>query len=164
MNTDWDKAIAFVLNAEGGYTDDQNDPGGETNFGISKKAYPNIDIKNLTMEEAKGIYRRDYWQPCRCDELPSGLAICIFDCAVNQGVSKAKRILQIALNVNVDGVIGDDTITAAFKSDINVVKRFLAIRLGEYAKLMIANQALLAFAFNWFSRVISLSQIVLAGA
>jgi lysozyme family protein len=163
MNTDWEKAIAFVLKMEGDYTLDPNDPGGETRYGISKKAYPNLDITNLTLGEAKEIYRRDYWQACRCDELPSGFALIVFDTAVNQGVGKAKRLLQIALEVEVDGVIGDKTIAAAFKASQYRIKKYLAERLASYARLMADNKALLVFATNWSYRVIALAETVLIG-
>jgi len=161
MNTDWDKAIAFVLKMEGDYTHDPNDPGGETKFGISKRAYPDFVIKDLTEDEAKEIYVRDYWRPCQCDDLPTPFAIAVFDTAVNQGINKAKRILQIALDVTVDGVIGDKTIAAAFKAKRYHVKKFLAERLAEYERLMAGNPKLLVFAVNWSYRVISLAEIIL---
>ena len=161
MNATWDKAIEFVLKAEGGYTLDPNDPGGETNFGISKKAYPALDIKNLTVDQAKDIYRRDYWQACECDQLAYPFDIATFDCAVNQGVGMAKRLLQIALGVNVDGVIGDKTVSASFKADVQSVKKLLSERLAAYARLMAENPKLVVFAMNWCSRVIALAEIVL---
>lgn len=161
MNADWPTAIDFVLRMEGGYTLDPNDPGGETNFGISKRAYPNVDIKNLTVDAAKAIYERDYWQACRCDELPTPFAIAVFDAAVNQGVNRAKRLLQIALEVKVDGIIGDITIAAAFKATKSTVKRFLAERLAAYIRTIVDNPKLQVFAVNWSYRVIALAGIVL---
>jgi lysozyme family protein len=163
MQEDFEKSIAFVLKMEGGYTLDPNDPGGETNFGISRKAYPSLDIKNLTVEKAKEIYIADYWRPCHCDELPFPFAISVFDTAVNQGVGKAKRILQIVLGVTVDGIIGSQTIAAAFRADHRVIKLFLAHRMAEYARIMAANQNLLVFATNWFYRVLALAEIVFDG-
>jgi len=161
MNADWPTAIDFVLKMEGGYSQDPNDPGGETNFGISKRAYPSLDIKNLTVDVAKEIYLRDYWNICKCDELPSALAISVFDTAVNQGTGIAKRLLQIALNVTVDGIIGDKTIAAAFKANSRTVKLFLAHRLDQYAQLIATNSRLHGFAINWAYRVLSLSELVL---
>ncbi len=160
MKEDWDAAIAFVLNAEGGYTLDPNDPGGETKYGISKKAYPSVDIKNLTMQQAMEIYHKDYWLPCSGDDLPTGFAIATFDCGVNQGTTKAKRLLQMALEVEVDGVIGIGTLTAAAKAAPWRVKRLLSLRLAEYARLMHENPNLLVFAVDWFYRVISLSKLL----
>lgn len=83
------KAIEFVLNHEGGYSNDLADPGGETNFGITKKSYPDLDIKNLTKEEAIKIYRQDYWDASGCDVLPWPMDMIIFDTAVNCGPTRA---------------------------------------------------------------------------
>lgn len=161
MITDFPKAIEFVLEQEGGYTLDPNDPGGETKYGISKKAYPNLDIGNLTLEQAKQIYVEDYWKPCRCDELPSPFAIALFDSAVNQGVSTAIRILQKSFGLEQDGIIGSKTITATLGANGRGIKRYLAERLASYSRLMASNNNLLVFAANWYFRVISLFEIIL---
>lgn len=161
MNTSWGTGIEFVLRMEGGLTDDPNDPGGLTNFGISQKAYPQIDIEKLTVDQAKDIYKKDYWEACKCDELPFPFDIAVFDCAVNQGVGKARRLLQIALNVQVDGIIGDSTIAAAFKATPGIFKKMLAERISEYLRLMIKNNSLLIFAKNWIYRVLSLQELIL---
>lgn len=156
----WDKAIEFVLSYEGGYVDDQFDPGGATNFGISQKAYPGLNIKELTVEKAKEIYKKDYWDACHCDELPPEFALAVFDCAVNQGVGKAKRLLQISVFVEVDGVVGPKTIAAAFKAESPGIRRFLANRLVDYNNLMIEREALRRYAFNWFFRVFKLFDLI----
>ena len=92
--TNFDSAVAFVLKEEGGYVNNPNDPGGETNFGISKRAYPEVDIAGLTADTAAEIYRRDYWDKLGDMEgLPAGLALLALDCAVNQGVGRARRFL-----------------------------------------------------------------------
>lgn len=90
--SDFDRAFHLIVGEEGGYVNDPHDPGGETNYGISKRAYPNEDIKNLTLERARQIYERDYWRAADCDLLPWGEAVLVFDCAVNQGIGKAKQI------------------------------------------------------------------------
>lgn len=90
----FDRAFAFVIGEEGGYVNDPTDPGGETKFGISKRAYPQTDIKALTVDDAKTIYLRDYWHPLSLDALPYAEAVAIFDCAVNQGAGEA-RILMV---------------------------------------------------------------------
>ena len=88
------QAVEFVLQCEGGLVDDPADPGGLTNRGISQRAYPNEDIRNLTVERAKELYSRDYWTAARCDELPPGMALVVFDSAVNCGVSRALNWLS----------------------------------------------------------------------
>lgn len=162
MNADWDEAIDFTLRMEGGAKaeNDPNDPGGLTKFGISQRAFPNLDIANLTLDEAKKIYRHNYWEACRCDELPRALAIAVFDTAVNQGVGKAKRLLQIALNVDVDGIIGDKTISAAFHASPSAVTKLLAHRLAEYTRIVVDNNSLLVFSVNWSFRVLRLAKLV----
>ena len=92
----FEDALKFVLKWEGGYSNDPNDPGGETKFGISKRSYPNLDIKNLTLEQAKEIYLQNYWLKADCDKLTSPLDIIVFDTAVNMGVSRAKEFLGVS--------------------------------------------------------------------
>src|SRR3990172_4006112 len=108
----FDKAFALVVGLEGGYTDGETgssmyDPGGETNFGISKRQYPNEDIRGMTLERAKLLYRRDYWDVVKAEELPEPLDIFMFDTAVNHGCDKksgfaAQKLLQKTLGVAQD--------------------------------------------------------------
>lgn len=164
MQQDWDKAIEFVLRMEGGYSNDPNDSGGETNFGISKRAYPNLDIKNLTVDKAKEIYMNDYWNPCHCDELASEFAIATFDAAVNEGVKPAIRMLQIALDVDVDCIIGSNTVTATFKATPRMVLKLFALRIQHYYRIIVANPSDRVFDLNWAFRVISLEKLVFTGS
>lgn len=106
------KACDLILQFEGGYVNDPSDPGGETKFGISKRSYPNEDIKNMTMSRAQEIYWRDYWLAAGCDKLPPALALMLFDCAVNCGPRTAVKLLQEVVNTNSDGIIGPLTLTA----------------------------------------------------
>lgn len=98
MSEHFEKAVAFVLRHEGGYTNDNRDPGGETKFGISKRAYPQLDIKGLTVAEAKEIYRRDYWDRAECGSLDWPLCLVHFDSCVNLGVSRATSLKEKAFN------------------------------------------------------------------
>lgn len=123
--------ITIVIDAEGGYVNDPNDPGGETKFGISKAAYPNVDIQNLTIEQAQYYYQRDYWNPVLADKLPSPLDLYVFDAAVNQGVGRAIRILQEACKIPVDGYIGGQTLAAAAHLQ---PKMYLAQRVLHYVQ------------------------------
>lgn len=79
------QAFTIVIGEEGGYTNDPQDPGGETKFGISKRAYPNLDVAQLTLPEAQAIYRRDYWDKLNLDVLSWEMGLILFDAAVNQG-------------------------------------------------------------------------------
>ena len=131
----FDVAVELILKHEGGYVNDPRDNGGETNFGISKRAYPHLDIRNLTREQAIAIYKRDYWDKCRCDEMPSGLALSVFDMAVNAGNNRAIRILQYVLGVAVDGIIGSKTLEAASKSNDTDIYEYANQRLEFYQSL-----------------------------
>lgn len=90
------KCLSFVMRWEGGYVNDPHDAGGETKYGISKRAYPNEDIKNLTLERAGELYKKDYWDKIGADRLDDGLDCAVFDCAVNMGVGRAKQFLARA--------------------------------------------------------------------
>jgi hypothetical protein len=92
---DFDMAVALVLKHEGGLVDDPNDPGGLTNFGISQRSYPNVDIRNLTADDAKAIYKRDYWFPIGGDAISNqSLANAALDFAVNAGVAMSNRTMM----------------------------------------------------------------------
>ena len=86
-------AFQIVVGIEAGYVNDPHDPGGETKFGISKRSYPNLNIAQLTLEEAQAIYQRDFWYPTGCESMPWERALCAFDCAVNQG-EQAEELLN----------------------------------------------------------------------
>ena len=83
MRENFDKAFQLTIGLEGAYSNNKNDPGGETNFGISKRYHPDTDVKNLTPDGAKAIYRQEYWIPAGCDAVPYPLDICLFDSQVN---------------------------------------------------------------------------------
>jgi len=100
----FDRCVRAVLSEEGGLSDHPQDPGGLTKYGISRRAYPDLDIRRLTMDDAIDLYRRDYWNPVHGTDLPASLALLVFDSAVNQGVGTAVRLLQKAVGVKEDEV------------------------------------------------------------
>ena len=108
----FDIAFDRLIGHEGGYVNDSRDPGGETKYGISKRAYPDVDIKALTLEQARTIYRRDWWDRLQIDSLPEAIRFPMFDAAVNSGPGNAARWLQRAAGVADDGRIGPVTIAA----------------------------------------------------
>lgn len=159
--TSWDRAIAFVLQAEGGYVNDPSDPGGETNFGISRASYPSEDIKGLTIERARELYKRDYWDASGAEQLPEALAIAVFDCAVNQGTLIAIKLLQISLQVTehvpqvvVDGIIGQKTVAAAHRAGDVGVWLFLL----ERAKRYMQTKKVEVYGANWGQRLVELGK------
>lgn len=158
-HTAFDLAVAFVLRdeIEGGYVNDPRDPGGETNFGISKRSYPKLNIAQLTRDEAIAIYKRDFWDTVSGDDLPIEVATCVFDCAINQGVGVAKMLLQKALGVTADGIIGPVTLKAATEADaFDLVVEFLSWRLRRYA--FTGNAA--TYMRGWSKRVLLLQSFV----
>jgi lysozyme family protein len=146
------RAVALVLRHEGGYVNDPADPGGETNWGISKKAHPTLSIKDLTRDQAVELYFRDYWLPARCDRLPPAIGIAVFDAAVNQGRYPAILMLQEALGVQADGILGQRTQHAAEEADGRVlVDDYLARRAQRYAYLPTFSR----FGLGWMRRLFS---------
>ena len=133
MNDGFKPAVDRVLRMEGGYVNDPADPGGETKYGISKRAYPAVDIAAMTEDGARAIYKKDYWAACRCDSLPAPLDQLVFDAAVNQGVGAAVKMLQAAVGVRADGQIGPVTLAAARQADVEAPARFMTLRAMRYA-------------------------------
>ena len=95
-NQNFEVAMKFIFKWEGGYVNDPDDPGGETKFGISKRSYPEVDIKNLTKERAKELYFRDYWNTpgLDLDNFPQDKAIVLMNVAVNMGLGRAKEFAK----------------------------------------------------------------------
>lgn len=156
----FEHAFAFVTrpDIEGGYINDPHDPGGETKFGISKRAYPHLNIAALTLAQAQAIYHRDYWQSAGCEGLPNRLAIATFDSAVNQGVRSAKRLLQRAARVRVDGKIGPITRAAIGAANEDaLLLDFLSHRLRVYASTRNAQR----YMRGWSRRVLALHALLL---
>lgn len=132
----WERAFDLLMKNEGGYVNNPNDKGGKTKYGISKKAYPNEDIENLTLDKAREIYKRDYWNRCKCDYLPDALSVATFDFAVNSGVKTAIKHLQTSLGIKSDGIIGNQTLGAANRlSTSKVLDEYLNSRLNYLMSL-----------------------------
>ena len=149
--------ITKVIGREGGYVNDPDDPGGETKYGISKKAYPKVDIKNLTLDDAVEIYKDEYWLPTKVERLPDKLQGQYFDMVVNQGIAKSVKILQRACNgknkdkIEVDGKIGPNTIKAARKLESD---RLRAYRIMEYSRLAMTRPKLEKYYYGWVRRAL----------
>jgi lysozyme family protein len=130
----FDQAFERLIGHEGGYVNDPKDPGGETNWGISKRSYPSVDIKALTYDGAKAIYRRDFWDPLAAAD--SAIKFQVFDFAVNGGLATGLRKLQAAIGVADDGQWGAISAAALAKISINdVLLRFNAQRIRYYTSL-----------------------------
>lgn len=158
-------ALEHVLKYEGGYVDHPSDPGGATNMGITRatlarfrgKPVSKDDVKALTMEEAGRIYRKNYWQACRCGDMPPALAFLTFDTAVNQGPSRAVRFLQEAVGSVPDGIVGPNTLAATWAhNNAQAVQEYAALRMQHYGSL----RTFSTFGLGWSRRLMA----TLAGA
>ncbi|NIX76907.1 glycoside hydrolase family 108 protein [Microvirga terricola] len=161
--TSFDEALAVVLTHEGGFVQHRLDPGGATNFGITRETLSRArgcpasveDVRDLAQAEAGAIYRRFYWDVIRGEELPLGIALAVFDAAVNSGPGRAVRLFQEALAVPVDGLIGPLTVKAAGKADpAETIRAFTRARLGFLARLAIWP----VFGRGWRRRVLAVEQ------
>jgi len=152
--------IRKVLEREGGskLTDDPSDPGGLTKYGISKRSNPDVDIRNLTEDQAVVIYLNKYWTPSKASSLSESIQDMYFDMVVNFGQSRAVKILQEACNnknrksankLVVDGKIGPKTIKA---SKLLEKDRLLAFRVFHYSRICIKNTALMKYYYGWVRR------------
>lgn len=156
MENNFNLAFDLLIRLEGGITNDPNDNGGLTKYGISQRAFPNLDITALTLEEAKEIYKKNYWDVCRCDELPASFDIAVFDSAVNQGPTQAIKLLQRAIGVLDDGVIGKLTIDACRAAGAAELRNFMLRRLFHYSQL----EDYKHYKKGWFNRILAVSEAI----
>ena len=144
----FDEVFTRLIGHEGGFSDDPKDPGNwtggrpgvgkllGTKYGIAANTYPDLDIKALTLEQAKAIYRRDWWDKIHADQLPGAVAFQLWDFAVNAGIARAVISLQRAVGVADDGKLGPRTLAAVNAMPVpDVLARFNAERLEFYASL-----------------------------
>ncbi len=154
------QAILVVLRHEGGYVNNPKDPGGETKYGISKRTYPNLDIKNLTIDQATDIYYRDWWTHFTYNQITnSAVATKVFDTSVNLGASRCHKLLQRCLQVNGfanivdDGNLGPKTFAAVNACDATVLlTAFRQAQANYYNALVAAHPEDQQFLKGWLSR------------
>ncbi len=156
-------AMAKVLEWEGGFVNDPHDAGGATKYGISIRFAGSIgldvdgdgkttnhDIQALTQAQAIDLYRVHFWEKAKCQNLPAGVAFFHFDTAVNMGPDTAAHLLQEALGVKADGVIGPVTIASVARADQkSLLLKYASIRSAQYMKYRGFNR----YGKGWFRRV-----------
>jgi lysozyme family protein len=168
-------ALAAVRRWEGGLADHPSDHGGLTKWGISLRFLRAVgldatgdgvvdgrDIRALSEDQVAQLYRTHFWMACLCDELPAGLDLAVFDCAVNQGPGRARRLLQASLGIKVDGILGPETLAAARAAAEDrgeepgekpglemTLNEFMARRALHYSSL----SNLAVFGRGWFRRL-----------
>jgi len=152
MNT----IIERTLNLEGGYVNDVDDPGGETKFGISRRSYPHVDIKNLTKEDAAAILQRDFYDLLRLDEVANEtIRWKIFDMAVNMGRIRATMYVQAAVGVRVDGIMGQETLYAinAMHPE-RLLLKLVEASVMHYTRIVTRNTSQVKFLAGWMTRAL----------
>ena len=154
MKENFEKCLEMLLKHEGGFTADTRDRGnqigdghgnqGSTMLGVTSKVYadwtgkpaPIEVMKTLTQEDVAPIYKKNYWDRCKCDDLDSGLDWCVFDWAVNSGVSRASKAIQKISGANPDGKIGSKTLALVEGQDTKyMIEEFGVIRQSFYESL-----------------------------
>jgi len=118
MKQNFDKCLTMLLKHEGGFVDHPKDPGGMTNLGVTKAVYDKwigresseAEMRALTQEDVAPIYKKNYWDRCKCDDLPSGADWSVFDWAVNSGTGRASKAMQKIVGAKQDGAIGPKTL------------------------------------------------------
>ncbi|WDR06391.1 glycoside hydrolase family 108 protein [Devosia rhodophyticola] len=164
--------LALVLQLEGGYADNPADPGGATNMGITRKtlaAWRHIspwtdlrktEVKNLDRGEAARIYRANYWDVIWGKDLPAGVDLALFDFAVNSGPDRAVKMLQRLLDVEVDGIVGPQTLAAlrARRDVVDLINKLCANRLDFLRDL----STFATFGAGWTRRINTVQTAALA--
>ncbi len=158
MDSNFDKSLIKVLEHEGGYVFHPEDPGGETNLGVTKKVYDKWtaendlvvkDMQDITVNDVMPIYKKNYWLKAKCDQLPIGIDYIIFDMSVNHGVSRAAKFLQGVVGAEQDGVIGSKTLAMVDKMEqSDIVEALCLEREDFYRNLKTFN----TFGNGWLNR------------
>lgn len=144
-----------------GYVNDPQDSGGETKFGIAKNSHHNLNIRGLGLAGAKIIYAAKYWSQIRGSDLPDKLGICVFDAAVNHGVSRSVVFLQRALGLVEDGILGPQTLAKAKSIDEKVViAKYLSVRQKFYQDIVANKPSQAKFLNGWSTRVLELERYI----
>jgi len=167
MINNYEKCLEIILHHEGGYVNHPKDPGGETNMGVTKRVYEEWggtkDMKDLTFEDVAPIYKKNYWDRVKGDDLASGLDLCIFDFGVNAGTGRAAKFIQEMIGVTADGGIGPQTLKALglYEEEVGgvaeVIKEYQKRRQEYYESL----STFKTFGRGWTRRVNETTQSAL---
>lgn len=150
---EFETSMKFVREAEGGYYNHPNDPGGETMYGLTKRDYPLLDIKNLTREEADQIFWQDYWLKSSAPLLPFPVYVSYFDSCVNTGRKQANKFLQRSVGATADGIVGPYTRSLLSKKDPkDVTFNIIDQRQNFYEDLSKNRPKLKVFLKGWTNR------------
>ena len=166
MKVNYDKCLETILHHEGGYVNHPKDPGGETNLGVTKRVYQEHggtkDMKDLLVEDVAPIYKKGYWDKMKCDDIPSGLDLCLFDFGVNAGPGRAAKFLQQMIGTTVDGGIGPNTLAKLEEyirenGEHEAVNKYQEMRQKYYEQLSTFD----TFGRGWTRRVQETTKLAL---
>jgi lysozyme family protein len=158
MKDNWQKSFEMMLQSEGGYVNHPSDPGGMTNLGVTKRVWEEWvgresnekEMRSLTPEMVAPLYKRKFWDACKCDDLPTGIDYLVFDFAVNAGPGRSAKILQTSIGVPADGGIGPITLAAVNKEDpAALIEKFSDAKESFYRSL----NTFETFGKGWLNRV-----------
>ena len=159
MKNSFEKILDFIFEVEGIKSDHGSDKGGLTKWGIASRWYPEVAKDDFAIDDARLIYKSQYWDKCRCFDMPFAVATIVMDIAVNSGPKDGGRLVQEGINlsggnVGVDGWVGDKTIDELWSVDIGkLVKVLIALRLRHYRKVIKKDRSQIDFLSGWVLRV-----------
>lgn len=161
MKENWSSSLSHVLESEGAWADHPSDPGGATMKGVTLNTYreykrnPYItkdQLRNISDAELSDLYKKGFWDRCRCDDLPSGIDYLVFDAAVNMGCGRSSKLLQESVGVTADGQIGPITLAATKTANKQqTIKKFSELKENFYRSLPTFS----VFGKGWLNRVAS---------
>ena len=163
MKENYEHCLGMILHHEGGYVNHPKDPGGETNMGVTRRVYENWcleqdlfrkDMKDLEFSDVAPIYKQNYWDRCKCDSLPNGVDLCVFDMGVNAGTGRGARFLQKCVGSVSDGAVGPNTLRQvdewiAMRGEEDLITDYSERRRDYYKRL----KTFSTFGRGWIRRV-----------
>ena len=169
----FDKALKYILHFEGVYSNDPDDPGGETFLGIARNYHPNADVwkifdsnkqkyiyadlkeiyADFIFNYVKEFYYNEFFIPLKMDEIPESVIPIYFDTSINTGISRAKKILQNAVGAKPDGIIGPNTIKSINETKC-IYEKFKLARIEFYTDLVSKNSKYKKYLLGWINRVL----------
>ena len=166
MQNNWIKCLETILHHEGGYVNHPKDPGGETNLGVTKRVYEDFggtkDMKDLTREDVEPIYKKNYWDRVKGDDLPAGLDLCVFDFGVNAGTGRAAKYLQTLIGTVADGGIGPNTLKKLGEFvEENGLNETIKMYQTERQKYYESLSTFVTFGKGWTRRVVETTRLAL---
>jgi lysozyme family protein len=157
MTKNFRDCLDLVLKSEGGYIDHPKDPGGRTNLGVTQRVWEEWighpatekDMRELTPAIVAPMYEMRYWRTSYCEKLPRGLDLLVFSMAVNAGAGRSVKLLQDAIGVVADGVIGPNTMAKINEANVEtLIDKFSEARTAYYKGLKLFP----VFGRGWLAR------------